>query len=224
MASLPIEDRIKSLCERGCRRIFLAALYPHYAAATTATAYDAAFDALKKMRWQPAIRTLPPYHDHPKYISVLGESIRNDLSLLGWMPEVLVASYHGLPQRYLTLGDPYHCHCQKTSRLLSEYLGDGFPKIITTFQSRFGKEPWLQPYTDPKLTELAESGIKRVAVVMPGFSADCVETLEEVAINSKEVFIEAGGENFHAIPCLNDLPIGIDLLETLCRNEIQGWV
>jgi ferrochelatase len=176
------------------------------------------------MRWQPAIRTLPPYHDDPAYIAALAGSLETALASLPFEPEVVLASFHGLPRAYLDKGDPYHCQCLKTTRLLRERLGWSKEKLRTVFQSRFGRAEWLQPYTDVTIAELAKGGTKRLAVVMPGFSADCLETLEEIAIRGRETFVEAGGGDYAAIPCLNDSDGGIALLETLVRRELSGWI
>ncbi|MEM1316663.1 MAG: ferrochelatase [Pseudomonadota bacterium] len=219
-----IESRLRALQEKGCERILIFPLYPQYSAATTATVNDKAFDALKKMRWMPAIRTVPPYHDDPTYIEALAISIQNHLDGLDFEPEHIVASYHGIPKSYFKKGDPYHCHCLKTSRLLQERMGwkDGF--LISTFQSRFGPEEWLQPYTDKTVEKLAHDGVKRICVVNPGFSSDCLETLEEIAGEVCEEFEDNGGEHFSHIPCLNDGREGMDLIETIVRRELQGWV
>ena len=218
-------SRIAALTEQGCERILLTALYPQYAAATTATAYDKAFDALKKLRRQPAVRTAPAYHDHPAYIEALAASLTAHLQTLEWEPEVIITSYHGLPKSYFIKGDPYHCHCCKTTRLLGEALPDSLAsKLKVTFQSRFGPEEWLQPYTDITLGQLARDGIRRAAVITPGFSADCVETLEEINIEARESFLESGGEHFTFIPCLNDTPAGISAIEALVRRELSGWI
>ncbi|EFL88782.1 ferrochelatase [Ahrensia sp. R2A130] len=219
-----IESRLKALQEKGCERILIFPLYPQYSAATTATVNDKAFDALKKMRWMPATRTVPAYHDDPSYIDALAISIQKHLDSLDFKPEHIVASYHGIPKSYFTKGDPYHCHCQKTSRLLKERMGwdEGF--LITTFQSRFGPEEWLQPYTDKTVEKLAHEGVKRICVVNPGFSSDCLETLEEIAGEVREEFEDNGGEHFSHIPCLNDGPEGVDLIETIVRRELQGWI
>ena len=219
-----IPSRMWALKEQGCDRILVAALYPQYAAATTATANDSAFAALESMRWQPAVRTLPPYHDDPVYIDALATSLEAGIAGLDFVPEVVVASFHGLPRDYLDKGDPYHCQCHKTTRLLRERLGWPKDKLLITFQSRFGRAEWLQPYTDVTLEELARQGIRRVALITPGFSADCLETLEEIAIRGKESFIEAGGEQYATLPCLNDSPEGMALLEHLVRRELMGWV
>ncbi|MEO3434902.1 ferrochelatase [Inquilinus sp. CAU 1745] len=219
-----IEERLKALIEAGCRRILLFALYPQYSAATTATVHDKAFDALKKMRWQPAIRTVGSYHDDPAYIDALARSVETHLAGLDWEPEVVLASFHGLPKDYLLRGDPYHCQCAKTARLLRERLGWDERRLQLTFQSRFGRQEWLKPYTDETLKRLAESGVRRVALVMPGFVADCVETLEEIGIAGRELFLEAGGERFARIPCLNDSPDGMDAIERVVRRELSGWI
>ena len=219
-----IPSRMWALKEQGCERILVASLYPQYAAATTATANDSAFAALESMRWQPAVRTLPPYHDDPVYIEALAASLEAHLAGLDFEPEVVVASFHGLPRDYLDKGDPYHCQCQKTTRLLRERLGWPKEKLRITFQSRFGKAEWLQPYTDVTIAELARAGVRRMAVITPGFSADCLETLEEIAIRAGETFHEAGGEKFAAIPCLNDTPEGMRVIEHIVRRELQGWV
>jgi ferrochelatase len=212
------------LVEQGCRRLLLMALYPQYAAPTTASAYDKALDALKTMRWQPAVRTLGAYHDHPRYIEVLARSIRDHLGTLDFPPQKLVFSYHGMPKRLLLSGDPYHCHCMKTTRLVREALGWPEDRVMVCFQSRFGPEEWLKPYLDETLDELPAHGTKRIAVVSPAFVTDCLETLEEIAERGKESFLEAGGEHFAYIPCLNDQEAHIELLEELAIQELQGWV
>jgi ferrochelatase len=219
-----IKDRIDALKEQGCDRILLFPLYPQYAAATTATVNDKAFDALKAMRWQPALRTVPAYHDHPAYIDALAKSIEKHLASLDWEPELVVTSYHGIPQSYFKKGDPYHCNCYKTTRLLRERLGWEKEKLMVTFQSRFGPEEWLQPYTDKTVEKLAQDGVKRIAVINPGFVSDCLETLEEIAGEAGEIFHHAGGEKFTHIPCLNDSEEGMDALEAQVRRELMGWV
>lgn len=216
-----IGDRIAALKAAGCERILIAPLYPQYCAATTATANDVAFAALAAMRWQPALRTLPPYHDDPAYIGALKTSVEAGLAALDFVPDALIASFHGMPQRTLVLGDPYHCHCQKTARLLSEALGR---EVIVTFQSRFGRAKWLEPATDTTLEALPARGVKRVAIVAPGFSADCLETLEELAIRGRESFLAAGGSDFAYLPCLNADPVGIEMLRTILARELAGWV
>jgi ferrochelatase len=216
-----IADTIASLKARGCERILIAPLYPQYCAATTATANDAAFAVLAGMRWQPAIRTLPPYHDDPAYIAALAASIEAGIAALDFVPERLIASFHGMPKRTLLLGDPYHCHCQKTARLLAEKLGR---EVTIAFQSRFGAAKWLEPATDVMLADLAREGVRRVAVVAPGFSADCLETLEEMAIRGRDTFIESGGESFAYLPCLNDSAEGIEMLRIVLARELEGWL
>lgn len=205
----------------GCNRILIAPLYPQYSAATTATVLDEAFATLANMRWQPAIRTLPPYHDDPAYIDALAASVGAGLAALDFVPDAIVASFHGMPQRTLFEGDPYHCQCQKSGRLLSEALGR---ELTVTFQSRFGNARWLEPATDDTLEALAREGKKKVAIFAPGFSSDCLETLEELAISGKELFVEAGGTDFAYIPCLNASDAGMAMLETLVRRELAGWL
>lgn len=216
-----IADRLAALKDAGCEHILIAPLYPQYCAATTATANDKAFTALAGMRWQPAIRTLPPYHDDPAYIAALKESIESQLAGLDFVPERIVASFHGMPKRTLELGDPYHCHCQKTARLLSEAMNR---ELTIAFQSRFGPAKWLGPATDETLEALPAQGVRKVAVVAPGFSADCLETLEELAIRGRESFIAAGGTDFAYLPCLNDGAPGMAMLRTLLHRELQGWI
>jgi protoporphyrin/coproporphyrin ferrochelatase len=216
-----IGDRLEAMKAAGCERILTAVLYPQYCAATTATANDNAFVALAGMRWQPALRTLPPYYDDPKYIEALAASVRAEIAKLSFQPEVIVASFHGMPARTLALGDPYYCHCQKTGRLLGEALGR---PVTITFQSRFGKAKWFDPATDTTLEQLARSGTRSVAIVAPGFSADCIETLEELALRGRDSFKAAGGEDFAYLPCLNTSDDGIDLLEHLVRRELSGWL
>jgi len=219
-----VAERLNALKDSGAERILVFPLYPQYSATTTATVNDVAFDALKAMRWQPALRTVPPYHDDPVYIDALAESIETHLAGLDFEPELVVASYHGLPVSYFRKGDPYHCHCQKTSRLLAERLGWRRERLITTFQSRFGPEEWLQPYTDKTIEGLAAAGVKRIAVLNPGFVADCLETLEEIAVQNAELFLHAGGERFSHIPCLNDSPAGMRVIRSVVLRELQGWI
>jgi ferrochelatase len=216
-----IDVGMAELIAAGCQRILLAPLYPQYCAATTATANDAAFAVMAKMRWQPAVRTLPPYYDDPAHIEALASAITSDLAALDFEPEVLMASFHGMPRRTLDLGDPYHCQCRKTARLLSERLGR---PVAVAYQSRFGRAEWLKPATDAELERLAGEGVKRIAVVAPGFSADCLETLEEMAMRGREQFLEAGGSHFAYLPCLNAREPGMAMLETLVRRELAGWL
>ncbi|MBB6167836.1 ferrochelatase [Chelatococcus composti] len=219
-----IKERLEALQRAGCDRILLVPLYPQYAAATTATACDKAFEALMRMRWQPTIRVSPPYHDDPVYIGAVVDSLKAELAKLPFEPEIIIASFHGVPKDYHLKGDPYHCQCQKTVRLMREALGLPPERLLLTFQSRFGRAEWLQPYTDMTVKGLAEKGVKRLAVITPGFSADCLETLEEIAGENAEIFREHGGEHFAAIPCLNDSPEGMRVIEHIVRRELQGWI
>ena len=219
-----IADRIEALQKEGCERILLVPLYPQYAAATTATVCDKAFDALKTMRWQPTLRVAPPWHDDPVYIEAVTSALRKEIAALDWQPEVILASFHGVPKSYLLKGDPYHCHCVKTARLMREALGLDERRFRMSFQSRFGSEEWLQPYTDETVKALADGGVKRLAVVTPGFTADCLETLEEIGGENAEYFHEHGGEQFAAIPCLNDGPDGMRVIEHVVRRELMGWL
>ena len=216
-------DRIRALKEKGCDRILMVPLYPQYSAATTATALDKAYEALMQMRWQPAVRTLPPYYGEGAYIEAIAQSLESHLEGLGWTPDVILASFHGLPESYLEAGDPYHCHCMKTARLLRDRLKLTPDKLQVVFQSRFGKAEWLKPYAQQTVEELPGKGVKNLVMIMPGFAADCVETLEEVAIGLEETFHEAGGEKFSAVPCLNDSEPSLNMLETLVRRELRGW-
>lgn len=219
-----IEARLTALKDAGCTRILVAPLYPQYSAATTATVMDKVFDVLKRWRWQPALRTLPPYHDDPAYIDALASSIEDGLAGLDFEPQAVIASFHGMPARTLRLGDPYHCHCQKTARLLAERLRWAPGKLRVTFQSRFGRAEWLKPYTDATLAALPGEGIKRVAVIAPGFAADCLETLEEIAMQGRETFEHARGERFAYLPCLNAGDPGMAMLRTLVARELEGWI
>ena len=212
------------LTDQGCDRILTFPLYPQYSATTTATANDQLFRALMKMRLAPAVRSVPPYYDEEVYIAALASSLQASLARLDFEPEVVLASYHGIPKAYFEKGDPYHCHCQKTTRLLRERLGWDDKKLVTTFQSRFGAQEWLQPYTDKTVERLAKEGVKSIAIINPGFSSDCIETLDEIGREVRDEFLHAGGANFAHIPCLNDSPEGMDVIETLVRRELQGWV
>jgi len=216
-----IESRLVALKAAGCERILIAPLYPQYCAATTATANDEAFRVLAGMRWQPALRTLPPWHDDAAYIATLKDSIEIAVAMLDFVPDLILASFHGMPQRTLELGDPYHCQCVKTGRLLSEALGR---EVRLSFQSRFGRAKWLVPATDATLAELPGAGVGRLAVVCPGFTADCLETLEEIALRGRETFLAAGGVNFAYLPCLNQSAGGVNLLRHLIFRELEGWV
>jgi len=219
-----ISDKLNALKDAGCDRIVLFPLYPQYAAATTATVNDKAFQALMDMRWQPALRTVPPYHDDPAYIEAIAQSIETHIAGLDWEPEIVLTSFHGIPQSYFLKGDPYHCQCLKTARLVRERLGWSKEKLMPTFQSRFGPEEWLQPYTDKTVEKLAKEGVKRIAVINPGFVSDCLETLEEIAGEVGEIFHENGGEHFTHIPCLNDSDGGMKVLESVVQRELQGWI
>ncbi|PZN93170.1 MAG: ferrochelatase [Alphaproteobacteria bacterium] len=216
-----IGERLQALMAEGCDRIVLAPLYPQYSAATNATVVDAANAAIAGWRWQPALRTLPPYYDNPDHIAALAAGVREGLERLDFEPQLIVTSFHGMPQRTLDRGDPYHCQCLKTGRLLQAELQ--LP-VKVTFQSRFGRAEWLRPYTDGTLETLAAEGIHRIAVVCPGFSADCLETLEEVAMEGRETFLEHGGTHFAYLPCLNDTPTGVEMLRALLARELAGWV
>jgi len=216
-----IAAALGNMIDEGCTRILAAPLYPQYCAATTATANDAVFAALAGMRVQPALRTLPPYYDDPLYIDALAASLERQLAGLDFVPDRLLLSFHGMPRRTLELGDPYHCHCQKTARLLSEKLGR---EVDVAFQSRFGRAKWLEPATDATLAGYPHNGVKRLAVAAPGFSADCLETLEELGIRGRESFLGAGGEKFALLDCLNDSAESIEMLESLITRELAGWL
>jgi ferrochelatase len=220
-----IPSRLQAMKAAGCERILVAPLYPQYSGATTASVMDAVGRALGTMRWQPALRTLPPYHDDDAYITALEDDLAAQVEALDFAPDLLLLSYHGMPQRTLELGDPYHCHCRKTSRLLSERLAARLPglRVATSFQSRFGRAKWLEPATEATLEAEAKAGTRRIAVAAPGFSADCVETLEELAIRGREVFEGAGGERLAVLACLNDRVPGMAMLEALVRRELSGW-
>lgn len=221
-----IGSTIQALKDRGCDRILIAPLYPQYSGATTATVIDALGVQLAAMRWQPAIRTLPPYFDDLLHIEALRADIARQLAALDFEPEVLVLSFHGMPERTLFLGDPYHCQCQKTARLLAEALAKSHPdmRILTSFQSRFGRAKWLEPATDAVLMAQAQNGVRRLAISAPGFAADCLETREELALRGREEFMSAGGTHFAALDCLNAGEIGMTMLENLVRRELSGWI
>ncbi len=216
-----IADQLAAMKNDGCNRILVAPLYPQYSGATTATVVDEVSRSLAAMRWQPSVRILPPYHDDPAYISALQTSLEAGLAKLDFVPDAVMASFHGMPERTLHLGDPYHCQCRKTARLLAEASGRD---LTVAFQSRFGPAKWLEPATDATLLKLAGEGKKRVAIFAPGFSADCLETLEELAIQGEEEFMHAGGTHFAYIPCLNDSDPGMAMLEILVRRELSGWL
>ncbi|MBU3992691.1 MAG: ferrochelatase [Alphaproteobacteria bacterium] len=217
---------LQRLKDEGCDRVLVAPLYPQYSGATTATAIDAVGAALKAMRWQPALRTLPPYYDDPAHIEALRADISRQLAALQFRPEVLLLSFHGMPERTLHLGDPYHCHCRKTARLLAAALAAEWAdiRVEVSFQSRFGRAKWLEPSTEAVLQREAQGGTKRLAIAAPGFSADCLETREELAIRGKEQFLGAGGVSFAALDCLNSGDAGMAMLESLVRRELAGWI
>lgn len=217
-------SRVRAMVEAGCRRILFVPLYPHYAGATSATANDQFFRALMAETWQPTARVMDPYYEDPAYIDALTGSIERYYAGLETKPDVLVCSYHGMPKRYLMQGDPYHCQCQKTTRLLRERLGWPADDLVTTFQSVFGSEEWLRPYTVEHVADLARQGKRHIAVVAPAFSADCIETLEEIEEEIRDAFLEAGGERFDYIPCLNDDPAHIAALSGLITRNLQGWL
>jgi ferrochelatase len=223
-ANPAIAPRIAHLQAQGCDRILLVPLYPQYAAATTATACDQAFRALMALRWQPAIRVAPAYFDEPIYIDAVAASMRDHLAKLDFAPEALIVSFHGMPVKYAEQGDPYPGQCQETSRLVREKLGWPAERWHTTFQSRFGSDPWLEPYTIETVERLAKSGTRRLAMVSPGFAADCLETLEELDMENRRAFLDSGGEQFAYIPCLNAGPLGMGVIEHIVRRELAGWI
>ena len=213
-----IKSKIYKLHDAGCERLIVLPLYPQYAAATTATVCDEVYRVLMGMRWQPSLKIIPHYESDPLYIKALSNSLDSKIAKINWKPDLVIASYHGIPQKYFDKGDPYHCYCHKTTRLITEKFNT--IEIKTTFQSRFGPEAWLQPYTDKTLEQLPKEGKKNILTICPGFSSDCVETLEEILIQGKESFLESGGENFDMIPCLNDNEDHIKLLMSLIQRNI----
>ncbi|WID94253.1 ferrochelatase [Bosea vestrisii] len=219
-----VKSRLKRLLDQGCDRILLVPLYPQYAAPTSATACDQAFRALMEMRWQPTVRVAHPYYADPTYIDALATSVRASLGKLSFEPEVILCSLHGMPKEYLLKGDPYYCQCAVTARLLGEKLGLSDERFRLTFQSRFGPDEWLQPYTDETVKALAQGGTKSLAIVAPGFSADCLETLEELDVENREIFMHNGGKDFAYLPCLNDSEEGMQVIEAVVRRELMGWV
>ena len=219
-----IRSRIDALAAQGCSRLLVVPLYPQYSAATSATVCDEVFRVLADMRAQPILRVSPPYYDDPDYIEALAVSINAHLATLPWQPELIVASFHGMPQKYVDAGDPYREHCVASTVALRKRLGMDASKLMLTFQSRFGFDAWLQPYTDKTIEELAKKGVKRIAVVTPGFAADCLETLEEIAQENAEIFKHNGGEQFSLIPCLNNSEPGMDVIRQLVLRELQGWI
>lgn len=219
-----IKPAVERLLAQGCDRILAVPLYPQYAAATTGTANDHLFRALMAMRWQPTIRIAPPYHDDPVYIDALAGSVRRHLAALDFAPEVILCSFHGVPKKYLLEGDPYHCQCVKTWRLLRESMGYSPETMMMSFQSRFGPDEWLKPYTDETVEALAKKGVKKLAIIAPGFSADCLETLEELDGENRHIFEENGGEKFTYIPCLNESDLGMQVIQRVVERELKGWV
>lgn len=219
-----IRARIDALAAQGCDRLLVVPLYPQYSAATSATVCDEVFRVLADMRAQPTLRVTPPYYDDPDYIDALAVSIKAHLATLPFEPELIVASFHGMPQKYVDKGDPYQAQCVATTESLRKRMGLDASKLLLTFQSRFGNDEWLQPYTDKTIEKLAKDGVKRIAVVTPGFAADCLETLEEIAQENAEIFRHNGGEQFSAIPCLNDSEAGMDVIRQLVLRELQGWI
>src|SRR6516225_7826896 len=218
-----IAERVTALAAEGCDRLLIVPLYPQYAAATTATVADEVFRVLGQMRSQPALRVAAPYYDDPVYIGALAASLRTALEQLAFEPEVILASFHGIPKSYAEQGDPYPQQCAETVRLLRQELGYDERKLALTFQSRFGRAEWLEPYTDETVERLARSGVRTLAVITPGFSADCLETLEEIAMENAEIFHRNGGTNFFAIPCLNDSDAGMAVIRALVERELRGW-
>jgi len=219
-----IPSRLKGLCGAGCDRVLIVSLYPQYAAATTASVSDKVFEALQTMRAQPTVRFVPPYFDDPVYIEALANSLQGEIEKLSWEPEMILASFHGIPKEYIDKGDPYRSQCEETARLLRERLKLDEKQFKLTFQSRFGPAEWLTPYTDETVKALAKSGAKNIAVITPGFSADCLETIEEIGGENAEYFHEAGGEKFFAVPCLNDSEDGMKVIRHLVRRELSGWL
>jgi len=223
-ANPSIASRLKALIDRGCDRILVMPLYPQYAAPTTATVNDEVFRFLMTLRRQPALRIMPPYYDDPYYIGVLASSLQAELKALSFTPDVIVASFHGMPQDYVRKGDPYQRHCERTTELLRAQLKLDENKLMLTYQSRFGRARWLEPYTIQTVKALAKKGLKNLVVITPGFAADCIETLEEIAVDNARVFKRYGGANFAAIPCLNDSEAGMLMIWQLAMRELKGWV
>jgi ferrochelatase len=219
-----IASRLNALTEQGCERIVVVPLYPQYAAATTATVADEVFRTLMAMRLQPAVRFVPPYYDHAVYIEALASSLAGHLAKLSWQPDVILASFHGIPKGYADKGDPYPDQCLATVRLMRKSLGLDEKSFVLTFQSRFGRAEWIRPYTDETVRSLAKKGVKNLAVITPGFAADCLETLEEIAVENAHIFKQHGGQNFVAVPCLNDSELGMTVISHIVLRELQGWL
>lgn len=219
-----IKSRLEALQAQGCDRILCVPLYPQYAASASATVADKAFAALKTMRWQPVTRIAPPWHDDPVYIDALAQSVRDALAKLDFEPEAVIASFHGIPQSYVDKGDPYAAQCVETVRLLRQKLGFSDARMPLAYQSRFGRTEWIKPYLDATVREMAQRGVKRIAIVAPGFVSDCVETIEEIGVEVRDIFLGAGGEHFARIDCLNDTDAGMNVLAHVVRRELQGWI
>lgn len=223
-----IESRLSKLMAQGCDRILIAPMYPQYCAATTATVFDEVARCLRKMRWQPALRFVPPYHDEPSFLAALADDLTRQVQGLAFTPEVMLLSFHGMPQQTLQKGDPYYCHCSKTARLLREELAQrpafAGVRFETTFQSRFGPAAWLEPSTDTTLMAEGDKGTKRLVVAAPGFAADCVETLEELALEGRDEFTEHGGEDYAVLDCLNTSDHGLAMIDAMLRRELSGWI
>ena len=217
-----MDSRIKALQDQGCDRLLVVPLYPQYCAATSATVADRAFDVLKTMRWQPTLRIAAPFYDRPAYIAALAKSLRDGLAKLDFTPDKILVSWHGVPKDYFDKGDPYYCHCAKTTRLLGEATGLA-DKLVMTFQSRLGPKEWLQPYTIETVKSLPGQGTKKIVIITPGFMADCLETLEELEVENRHAFLDAGGENFARISCLNDSNEAIEVISDILRRELSGW-
>jgi protoporphyrin/coproporphyrin ferrochelatase len=220
----PISERLQALQEKGCDRVLVCPLYPQYSAATTASVMDKLGKALAQIRWQPAIRVVPPYFAEKSYVDAVAGSLQDYLKRLPWEPDRILMAFHGLPREYLDKGDPYHCQCQKTARLVRNKLGLSPDFLQVVFQSRFGRTEWLKPYAQDTVEELPDQGVKNLLIISPGFASDCVETLEELSIGLKETFEEKGGENFAVVPCLNASPPSVKMLESIIRNELKGWL
>ncbi len=218
-----ISRKINELVKEGCTKLLVFPMYPQYSATTTASVMDKVFETLIKLRWQPSLRTIEPYFDEEIYIKSLVESIKNHLKKLKWQPDTLICSFHGLPKKYFMKGDPYHCHCVKTNRLIKEKLGNKIKNVEFCFQSRFGPQEWLKPYMNEKFQELIEKRQKKVCMIAPGFSSDCLETLEEIAIQGKEDFLEMGGTHYSYIPCLNDTKQSMNIIKSLVEKNLKGW-
>ena len=219
-----IESKILNLTKNGCMKILIVPLYPQYSATTTASVMDKVFDVMKKIRWQPSLRTLAPYYDEELYIEKIVKQIRAHIKKLKWKPQAIICSFHGLPKKYFMKGDPYHCQCVKTNRLIKEKLEKEIKNVEFCFQSRFGPQEWLKPYMNEKFKELIDRNVKKVCMVAPGFSSDCLETLEEIAIGGKEEFFEMGGTHFSYIGCLNDSKDSIELIQKLIQKNLKGWI